>query len=140
MPKYIDSKTFLIYCPHPVAENLRASPFIKKLSNETIFKLISFILETKLRDLKVPDFAKQKKARARTGFDVTLPTCECLGSIGSRLEAGGVLLGLLLLSLSCVQSFRHLGNSIKLNKNSLFQRFISFKQKGTGSRDRIQIF
>jgi hypothetical protein len=113
MPKHIDSKTVLIYCPYHVAENLRASPFNKKLSHETIFKLIFFILETKLKDLKVPDFVRQKKARARTGFDVTLPTCECLGSIGSRLKAGGVLLGLLLLTLSCVQGFRHLGNTNK---------------------------
>jgi hypothetical protein len=62
---------------------------------------------------------------------VTLPTCECLGSIGSRLEAGGVLLGLFLLALSCVQGFRHLGNTSKSKNNSLFQRFISFRHKGT---------
>jgi hypothetical protein len=80
-------------------------------------------METKLKDLKVPDFASQKKARARTGFDVTLPTCECLGSIGSRLEAGGVLLGLFLLTLSCVQGFRHLGNTSKSKTNSLVQCF-----------------
>jgi hypothetical protein len=135
MSKYIDSKFVLIYCPHPVAKNLRASPFNKKLSNETIFKIIFFILETKLKDLKVPDFAKQKKAWARTGFDVTLPTCECLGSIGSRLEAGGVLLGLLLLTLSCVQGFRHLESPSKSKKNSLVLR-----HKETGSRDRIHIF
>jgi hypothetical protein len=41
-----------------LAENLRASPFDQKLSNETTSILVFFIVETKLTDL---DFARQKK-------------------------------------------------------------------------------